>query len=297
MTSDYIKSHRLKNNLREVYYSYKQVFKNQEWQIGILSQTVSAMANSVGGTILIGAQTKGGRWTAWESKPSAIGLLSSLEDLIQKNISPAVPMLKTIEIEDAILIQVPESTQKAHMCSNVKFYKRSGAKNIVMEEYEIRTLYQKQKTSDLQIVQLTQLNGVPQMMNGLFDQIKFYPRIIVQNIGQKLERWYKLEIRIPSAIVDESFSVLHKYLTGYEQDANIYTIPSQSPIFQNESISLVELVIKLNAENYMDFINGTIHARLYSSEQVHEQFYDCKDWFHYQGQLPPVQAFAKKLTQ
>jgi hypothetical protein len=183
------------------------------------------------------------------------------------------------------------------MFENYKYYKRVLSKNVLMEEFEIRQLYQISKKSDLQIISISNLQGIPHMSGGLYSSMKFYPRVHIQNLGQRLEDIYKLELALPSALVDESFSVLHKYLKGYEKDKNIYSIPSTEPLFQNEIKTMIELVLKVDTHNFDTFLKSEINLKLYSSEQVHEQNYWCREWFHYQGSLPQIESFTKKTEE
>jgi hypothetical protein len=199
--------------------------------------------------------------------------------------------------ESALHFTVPDSHRKPHIFSNYKYYKRILSKNQLMEEFEIRSLYQQVAKSSLRILNLSKLQGIPLMNSGKFEEMKFYPRIHIQNIGQRIEKYYKLEIAIPSALIDESFTVLHKYLKGYNLDQNIYSIPSTEPLFQMESKTVIELVIKLNAHNYSSFKESSIDLKLYSTEGVHEQTYKLSDWLHYKGQQPQIESFVKKIEE
>jgi hypothetical protein len=255
------------------------------------------MANAVGGDVFIGLNVEKAKFVGFEKQPLNFPPENILLSLIQEQIQPRIDQLKIEKLESALHFTVPDSHRKPHIFSNYKYYKRILSKNQLMEEFEIRSLYQQVAKSSLRILNLSKLQGIPLMNSGKFEEMKFYPRIHIQNIGQRIEKYYKLEIAIPSSLIDESFTVLHKYLKGYNLDQNIYSIPSTEPLFQMESKTVIELVIKLNAHNYSSFKESSIDLKLYSTEGVHEQTYKLSDWLHYKGQQPQIESFVKKIEE
>ncbi len=288
--------HNIKQGQKRAFFSYKQLFKGDNFEVSDLSKTISAMANTVGGKIWIGIKSEKNKAINTESKLSKIPNIESIKEHIQSLLMPEIPQLFISEQDDILSIEVGESDIKPHMFSNYKYYKRLRSKNVVMEEFEIRQLYQNASKANLQMIGLTNLQGVPTMSDGLFDTMKFYPRVHIQNLGQKSETLYKLEMKIPSALIDENFTVLHSYLKGYEADCNIYSISGKDTLFQGESRIMAELVLKLNAENYSVFEQSKLIFNLYSQEKVHCKEFACKEWFHYQGKVPEEKTFSKKLS-
>lgn len=297
MNKDYIRNANLRNGQKRAFFSYADLYKKSELSLTNLATTISAMANTIGGEILVGIEIKNGKLISWEDKPAQFPSVDTFLELLEDYFLPQISNLKISCEDSALFIEVPGSRQKPHMFLNYKFYKRLLSKNQVMEEFELRQLYQSTLKPDLQIVSLSNLQGIPLMSGGLFETMKFYPRIQIQNVGQKLEKHYKLEISLPSFLVDETFTVLHKYLKGYGKETNIYSIPSTEPLFQNESKTLLELVLILNGENYAKFLDSEIELKLYSTEKVHELTYPCVDWLHYKGNLPKIESFTKKLKE
>lgn len=287
----------LKSGQKKAFFSFDKIRKNSELQIDNLCKTISAMANAIGGEIFIGIEIEKTKFIAWEKKPTDFPSAEILLSLIQEQIQPIINNLKIDNLEDGFYISVPNSRQKPHISLNYKYYKRVLSKNQVMEEFEVRHLYHSSAKSSLKILDLTALQGVPIMVSGKFEEMKFYPRIHIQNLGQKMEKYYKLELSIPSNLVDPNFTVLHKYLKGYDLNTNIYSIPSSEPLFQMETKTVVELVIKVNANNYTTFTDSSIGLKLYSTEGIHEQDYRLSDWLHYKGQLPQLNSFVKKIEE
>lgn len=298
---------KLQNSQKQAFFTYAQVFKGAAFSkaalnIEPLARTVAAMANAIGGEVFLGFKLEKSKIKDWEAAPSEWPSDDLLLELIQEQIQPAIKGLKIERIESPrdsntsiAQIIVPESRNKAHMSSNYKFYKRVLAKNQLLEEFEIRQLYQTAARSDLKIFALSNLQGIPLLSSGLFETLKFYPRIHIQNEGEKIEKDYKLELQIPSALIDESFTVLHQYLKGYEKDKNVYSIPGTEALFQSEAKIMIELVLKINADNYQAFLDSELILKLYSTEQLHEKHYRLSDWFHYKGKLPLKENFVKRL--
>ena len=295
MNIEQLKYSKLKNEQKKAFFSYRSLYKKGLLNLDLLSKTIVSMANAIGGDVFIGIDIEKTKFKGFEIEPNNFPSIEILGNLIQEQISPELDNLIIEDLESVIYIKVPHSPQKPHMLPNYKYYKRVLSKNQLLEEFEIRQLYRFVLKSDLQIISLSNLQGIPLMSNGLIETMKFYPRVHIQNLGQKIERNYKLKIAIPSFLVDESFTVLHKYLLGYEKDRNIYSIPATEPLFQDESKIMLELVLKLNSDNYSKFLESEIEIELYSTEKVHQQVYACKEWMHYKGELPSIEKFTKRI--
>jgi len=288
---------KLKKGQQKAFFSYDQIFKNSTVHLDALVKTVSAMANAIGGDIFVGFNIQKSKFMGFEKKPSQFPSLSVFLSLIQEELQPKISPLLVGIVEDGFIIKVPNSNLKPHISPNYKYYKRLLSKNLLMEEFEIRQLYQASAKSLLKILDLSQLQGIPLMIAGKFEEMKFYPRIHIQNLGQRIEKDYKLEIGIPAALVDENFTLLHKYLKGFKLNKNIYSIPSSEPLFQDEIKIVIELVLKVNHANYKQFSESSLDLKLYSTEGIHELSYKISDWFHYKGNLPLQESFVKKIEE
>jgi len=297
MTLEILQHSSLKNGQKKAFFSYDKLFKTSELHLDNLCKSISAMSNAIGGEIFIGLIIEKSKFSGFEKKPNKFPNLEIFSSLIQEKIQPQIEGLNLTKIDTAIVITVPESKQKPHISSNYKYYKRLLSKNQVMEEFEIRHLYQQSAKSNLKILNLSKLQGIPLMNSGKFEEMKFYPQIHIQNLGQRIEKDYKLEIAIPSALVDETFTVLHRYLKGYDLNKNIYSIPSTETLFQSETKTVIELVLKVNHQNFDTFLNSSIELKLYSTEGIHEQLYQLSDWLHYKGQVPELESFVKKIEE
>ena len=295
MNIECLKFSKLKNDQRKAFFSYQSLFKEEELKLDLLAKVIASMANAVGGEVFIGIDIYKAKFNGFGNKPNNFPSNKILTELIQTQISPQLNQIIIEDLESALYVKVLESNTKPHMLPNYKYYKRILSKNQLLEEFEIRQLYRASLKSDLQIISLSNLQGIPSMSGGLYQAMKFYPRVHIQNVGQRLEKDYKLKIAIPSFLVDPSFTLLHKYLLGYEKDTNIYSIPSTEPLYQDESKIMLELVLKLDADNYSKFLDAKIKIMLYSSEKLEEQTYMCKEWLHYKGDLPSIEKFTQRI--
>jgi hypothetical protein len=298
--SEKIYTEQIKNNYKTAVFStqkYTQKYtQNKNKYIEQIAKTTLAIANATGGNIFIGVLLKKGKVQNVEDIPSALLNLAYLKKILYEHISPEIPNINISKIpfmgKEIIRIQIPNSTEKPHMFSDYKYYKRVLSKNQILEEYEIRQMYQSLSKADLQILGMTNLQGIPNMSNNVFEKIKFYPRIHIANNGQAIEKDYKLELHIPSDIIDENFTILHKYLKGYKNNKNIYAITGTEPLFQKESKTLIELSLKLNTDNYELFKKEKIELILYTAQKTHRIEYTLVDTFHYKGKFPNIKEFV-----
>ena len=288
----------IKNNYKTAVFSIQKFTQNKTKYLEQIAKTVSAMANAIGGNIFVGILLKKGKIQDVEVIPSILLDINFLLKNIYEYISPEIPNINISLVpfmeKEIIRIQVPNSLQKPHMFSDYRYYKRVLSKNQLLEEYEIRQMYQSLSRPDLQILGMTNLQGIPNVSDNAFNKIKFYPRIHIANNGRGIEKNYKLELHIPSAIIDENFTLLHKYLKGYKKNKNIYSIPGTEPLFQEESKTLIELSLKLTADNHDLFKKEKIELILYTTHKTHRIEYTLIDTFHYKGRFPEINEFTKK---
>jgi len=290
---------KLKNNSKTAVVSIVDYSSDSDKYLRKIAKTVVSMTNAVGGDVYLSVKMKKGYLVAIETIPLDFPDNNNLNYLINEHINPQIQDLKItrplVDEQEIIQIEVPSSLQKPHMFSDYKYYKRVLSRTQVMEEYEVRQCYLSLSQSSLQIMGLTNVQGIPNMHDGYFDKMKFFPRVHIVNQGNGIEKEYKLEIHIPSAIIDETFTILHKYLKGYKKNKNIYSIPGTESLFQEESKTLIELVLKLDAGNYTIFKTESIEMILYSTNKRHRVQYQLIDLFHYKGRFPDLSEFNAKI--
>ncbi|MDR0941764.1 MAG: hypothetical protein LBM68_06010, partial [Bacteroidales bacterium] len=120
-------------------------------------------------------------------------------------------------------------------------------------------------------------NGIPITAGGKFNYVNFYPRFSVKNTSACVERFFKVEISLPTALVNTNFDSLQNHFSRFENGYSIFSIFHKSPLFQNELANVAEAHLILNAQNYSTFSEGEIGITLFFSAGTHTHTYKCKE--------------------
>jgi len=294
---DQIFEYKVKEGLTVEYLSAKEVAKCDEKRALFFSQLITSMANSNGGTIFIGIHAI--RKIARSLEPIKNDeVLSWLKLVCNTQISPQIPNVEIEKIDVSasgdfvIALSIPNSFKAPHMAADKRFYKRIGVKAELMEEYEIRDLYQKTKRPEIEIYSILNTNGIPNMEAGKFSRINFYPRFLVKNISSAIEKFYKVEISIPSQIHNPSFESLQSYFNRFEDGNTIFTIPQSDPLFQNEIANVAEGHFIVDANSYKDFENGELVMKVFYSAGVQTKIFNLKEVFLYKNKQLELEDFS-----
>ena len=253
-----------------------------------LSVIVTSFANTVGGYLVYGIDTK-------RRKARELNFIKDqtiTPDIIQKHLSQRIQkkldglkvhrvIFDHDESKSVIVICVPESRYAPHMAYDNRYYKRHQYKEHVMLEHEVRQAYHKTTVADIEFFGLVNTGGVPTMHNGMFKEVNFYPKFMIRNISSAIEHHYKFELYIPSAIHDPSFSALQNHYSKNEGVYSVFSIPNRSPLFQEELATVVEAKLSINRDNFNVYDNESIIIKLYYSNGIKKHEYRIKDMFRY----------------
>lgn len=240
-----------------------------------ISKDISAMANANGGIIVYGINEK-------EHVAKEIPFINGneftkewFEQVIGDNIHPKVDMIihpirQNDDISKSIyVIEIPESEDSPHMAKDNRYYERYNFKIQPMEEYKVRRLYhQAQKTK----LRITDVFTIP--LKGYQKYIEFNIRI--KNIGNRLERFYKLIIDAPVnqfIFPDVSENVQSDKLSSFtnyskENRTMTFSFSKQFAIYPNEEIIFNTVRYKntdLALLNSKDIDSDLIIKLMYSS--------------------------------
>lgn len=257
---------------------------------------ISAMANSNGGEIFIGIH-------ATRKIPRNLEPITNehafewLTHVCNTAISPAIPncMIQKIAVSPTnyiIGIHVPNSSKAPHMSIDKRFYKRSNLTQIPLEEYEIRDLYTKGKRSELELYSVVNTNGIPIMSGGKFQHINFYPRFLIKNTGNTVERFFKVEISVPSQINNPNFDSLQNHFSRFEDGHSVFSISHKIPFFQNEIATVAEANFVVDTQNYDVFEHGEITIKLFFSTGIETKVFHCKELLLYKNKQIELTDFA-----
>lgn len=272
---------RIKENSQLAFVPAGEIAQCGEKQQLFFANLISAMANTQGGTIFIGivaARKIAKQLTPIQNQKAC----QWLHILCETAIFPEIPNVSIEKIavseNDYIIgIHIPKSSKAPHQSCNYHYYKRVENKQLLMEEYEIRNAYQRGNRSEIELYSILNTNGIPITAGGKFNYINFYPRFSVKNTSACVERFFKVEISIPTALVNANFDSLQNHFSRFENGCSIFSIFHKSPLFQNELASVAEAHLILNAQNYSAFADGEISITLFFSTGTHARTYQCKE--------------------
>jgi|SRR5690554_1367444 len=290
---------RIKEGLTIEYLSAKEVEVCNEKRALFFSQLITGMANANGGVIIIGIYAT--RKIPRSLQPIANDkVLTWLKTVCATQISPEIPDLgieKIIVSEEGkfcIGISVPNSFKAPHIAEDKRFYKRSGMKTECMEEYEIRDLYHKSKRPEIEIYSILNTNGIPHMENGKFSKMNFYPRFLLKNSGSAVEKFFKVEISVPSHIHNPNFDTLQDYFNRFEDGCTIFSIPQTNALYQNEIATVAEGHFIVDEESYSAFENGELIVKVFYSSGVQTKHFNLKETFVYKNKQLEYDDFSQE---
>ncbi len=262
---------------------------------------ISAMANSNGGCIFIGITSM--RRTAKSIEPiKSEDSIDWLRMICSTKISPEIPncLIEKIPVSNSgeyvIGIEIPNSHVAPHMSADNRFYRRSETRTVLMEEYEVRDLYTKGKRAEIELYSVTNTNGIPIISGGKYEKVNFYPRFLVKNTGNCIERFYKVEISIPSAINNPNFNSMADYFSRFDDGCSIYSFMGKSALFQGEIATVVEPNLIVDINNFKTFETGEITLKFFYSSGVQTKTFHCKELLLYKNRCLDYKDFVKSAS-
>jgi len=112
-------------------------------------KTVSALANSVGGTFIVGIQTNNDIPIGIDSGTPGSSKRNWIHQIVNGGTFPPVEAIEIREFPTTTgtiyVIEVPPSPQAPHQSKDHKYYKRRGSHSEVMEHYEIEDIRNRPK--------------------------------------------------------------------------------------------------------------------------------------------------------
>lgn len=282
------------------FFNSSKVKNTTSFENNIIINT-SAFSNSIGGLIVLGIK-------AVRKKAHDIDYITDknitkkyIENLLSFNIKPSIESIEVCEYKtengSLFAIKIPRSKLAPHISSDYRYYSRQSDKTVLMPEHEIRNLFSKNIKPELDFVGVVNTGGVPTLSDGKADRMNFFPKFLIKNSGGAIERFYKLEIAIPSALHDISFSVLHDYFSRYDEDMIIFSIKGKSPLFQNEIFTIAEAKLTVDSSNYHVFENSSIEIKLFYSQGSKSSLIDLKNTFLYNRRLVELAQFTPQLDK
>jgi len=254
-----------------------------------LAKDVSAFANSAGGFIIYGLKEKNHVADSLSFIDGNEITKEWIEQVIQTRIQRKIEGLKITpvrfnnDIEKSIyVIKIPESSLAPHMTSDKRFYKRFNFESVQMEEYEIRTLYNRKEKTKLIINNIITSKKAEIENKGNYDEtIYFFLAFQIENIGKAIEKYFKLIIQLNFSEYIIRWEGLKETKLNHSvlfNNERIISMSNSCPIFPDEVLTIGEMNLGLQSMEMKELLkNAKLNLKLYYSNGIDEMEVYLKD--------------------
>jgi len=266
-----------------------------------IARTTCALANSGGGNIIYGIAPKRNRAEELDGVKNFDKTESWLWNEIQAQIDRPIKDLsvKIIDIDSNIKIVhifIPANNEQPHIFADSRFYKFQKNKAVLLEESEVRILYGRLSACELEFLGIYNTNGLPVLSSGKYSSMSFYPKFLIRNAGNIVEKDYKVEISFPAKLYEESFQPLKALFIRHDGSHVVFGNKGNSPLFQQEISTMIEAKIAVNTENIDVFLKDSINITLYFSNGIKKHSLKLSDTLTYNGKQLSKSDFTNIKT-
>ncbi len=143
------------------------------------------------------------------------------------------------------IVKIPRSNNTPHMAADHRYYKRQNFKNTLIEEYEVRELFERKAHSKL-VIEGCSLHYVDD-----HNMLQFIASIA--NTSNVIEKYYKVNVYLRGNIIDNFQNIKISWIPMEEKlykTIKYKTIKLTSvgyiPLFPNEGIDICRFYIESN---------------------------------------------------
>ena len=263
-------------------------FDSSPNSMGRMAKKICALANSGGGKIIYGIYPKRSRADKFDFITGFNKSLDWLTHEIQSQIDSPIKDLKftPIEIETGKFLyqfEIPANNGQPHMFNDSKYYKWQKNKAVILDESEVRMLYGKLSECELEFLGVYNTNGLPVLSSGKYSSMSFYPKFLIRNAGNIVEKDYKIEISFPAKLFEESFQPLKALFIRHDGSHVVFGQKGNNPLFQQEISTMIEGKIAVNLENIDVFMKDYINITLYFSNGIKKHSLKLSETLTYNG--------------
>lgn len=265
-----------------------------------IAKTICALANSGGGDIIYGISVKRSRADSLDPvksfNRSEEWLFHEIQAQIDKPIKDLKLDLLTVDsVDDSKIIHilVPANNDQPHMFSDSRFYKWHKNKVAVLDEAEVRMLYGNLSACELEFLGIYNTNGLPLLSGGKYSAMSFYPKLLIRNAGNMVEKDYKIEISFPAKLYEESFQPLKSLFIRHDGSYVVFGNKGNHPLFQQEIATMIEGKIAVTIENIDVFLNEYLNVSLYFSNGIKKHSLKLSDTLTYNGRILKKEDFVE----
>lgn len=283
-------------------------FKGSDFDLGLksmtkIAKTICSVSNSGGGDIIYGISPKRGRAFKFEAvskfEKTSEWLFHEIQSQIDRPIKDLIVDISAMDDNSSlkiIHIQIPANNDQPHMFADSKYYKWQKTKSVVLDESEVRMLYGKLSACELEFLGIYNTNGLPILSAGKYTAMSFYPKLLIRNAGNVVEKDYKIEISFPAKLYEESFQPLQALFIRHEGSHVVFGNSGNHPLFQQEISTMIEAKIAINAENIDIFLKEYMNITLYFSNGIKKHSLKLSDTLTYNGKAIRKEDFTNVRT-
>lgn len=254
-----------------------------------IAKDVSAFANSDGGIIVYGIAEK-------DFKANSLVFVNGkeftkewLEQVINSRIQKRISNVRIVPIrffgdisKTVYVVKIPASNGAPHISFDKRYYKRFNFQSVAMEEYEIRDLFNRKQKTEIEIGDILFVQGTSALGAERLRYVEYLVRFQIHNIGNTIEDKFKLEVYIPKDIVqNDASNEMKKHKIRDEGIISVYSVPSVSPIYQNEITTVVNGKITINKISLQLLEHPGIRLKAYYSSGMKEKTFNLLDTLTY----------------
>ena len=263
-----------------------------------ISKDVSSFANSDGGIIIYGIKEA-------EHKAKEFSFIDGneitkewLEQVINSRIQRVIDGIRIFPIrigkkisQTIYVVKIPISNDAPRQASDNKCYKRYNFQSVPMQEYEVRQLYERKLPSKLCILPPIMKEGYSSISNSKLRLINYAMSFRVENIGNSIEKNYKLEVQMPKILKATGESPIFENIILSNKDIIVYSLPNQSPIFQNEITTLAIHTFTVDFSIIKALSRMEFKLKLYYTSGIDEKVMNFFELLTYEGRSLKVEDF------
>lgn len=223
-------------------------------------EQVTSFANKSGGIIIYGVDEDSTK--QFPEKFSFIDFQKFpkewFDQVINENIAEAIENLIIYPIfnpenssEGVVLVKVPFSYNSPHMALDGKYHLRLNTSTREMKDVEVKNLFEKNRVPDLEISRVEISNFNLDMFYNKNQCACFQVRILIKNIGKRMERFYKLKVSVPFVFSPKGNGKLI-YDLDIESQQGKSVKGGKHPIFKGEEIEMLKLHCEISRTDVLN---------------------------------------------
>jgi len=243
-----------------------------------ITKDVTSFANAGGGIIIYGVEENNHVASKLDFIDGGIITKEKLEHIINGKIQRKIENLEIIPIrfdsdikKSIYLVKIPQSQDAPHMAFDHRFYKKQNFQSIPMEEFEVRNTYSRVNKSNLEIDDLF-VGGASTTGNRLNPfKINVLISIPIKNIGNIIDKDFKLKIKIRKEIMaSHSFG---DNLKLNLEDKMFYEFDSyfEKNLFPEDTVIVAKINVEVTYKNINILKEIPLQIKLFYSGGIKEK--------------------------